>query len=149
MSTNTVRLYRVLTAKPEKIYRAFLDPDAMAKWLPPNGYTCKVHHMDAKVGGTYRMSFTNFTTKKSMSFGGEFRELVENERLRYTDNFDDPNLSGEIQVTVTLKEVSLGTEMNIVQEGLPTIIPLEACYVGWQQSLNNLARLVEPEILES
>jgi uncharacterized protein YndB with AHSA1/START domain len=149
MSTNTVRLYRVLTAKPEKIYRAFLDPDAMAKWLPPNGYTCKVHHMDAKVGGTYKMSFTNFTTKKSMSFGGEFRELVENERLRYTDNFDDPNLSGEIQVTVTLKEVSLGTEMNIVQEGLPTIIPLEACYIGWQQSLNNLARLVEPEILES
>ena len=149
MSTNTVRLYRVLTAKPEKIYRAFLDPDAIAKWLPPNGYTCKVHHMDAKVGGTYKMSFTNFTTKKSMSFGGEFRELVENERLRYTDNFDDPNLSGEIQVTVTLKEVSLGTEMNIVQEGLPTIIPLEACYVGWQQSLNNLARLVEPEILES
>ena len=149
MSTNTVRLYRVLTAKPEKIYRAFLDPDAMAKWLPPNGYTCKVHHMDAKVGGTYKMSFTNFTTKKSMSFGGEFRELVENEQLRYTDNFDDPNLSGEIQVTVTLKEVSLGTEMNIVQEGLPTIIPLEACYVGWQQSLNNLARLVEPEILES
>ena len=149
MSTNTVRLYRVLTAKPEKIYRAFLDPDAMAKWLPPNGYTCKVHHMDAKVGGTYKMSFTNFTTKKSMSFGGEFRELVENERLRYTDNFDDPNLSGEIQVTVTLKEVSLGTEMNIVQEGLPTIIPLETCYVGWQQSLNNLARLVEPEILES
>lgn len=148
MSTNTVRLYRVLTAKPEKIYRAFLDPDAMAKWLPPNGYTCNVHHMDAKVGGTYKMSFTNFTTQKSMSFGGEFRELVENERLRYTDNFDDPNLSGEIQVTVTLKEVSVGTEMNIVQEGLPTIIPLEACYIGWQQSLNNLARLVEPEILE-
>jgi len=148
MSTNTVRLYRVLTAKPEKVYRAFLDPDAMAKWLPPNGYTCNVHHMNAKVGGTYKMSFTNFTTQKSMSFGGEFRELVENERLRYTDNFDDPNLSGEIQVTVTLKEVSLGTELNIVQEGLPTIIPLEACYVGWQQSLNNLTRLVEPEILE-
>ncbi|HEX7274335.1 MAG TPA: SRPBCC family protein [Nitrososphaeraceae archaeon] len=148
MSTNTVRLYRVLTAKPEKVYRAFLDPDAMAKWLPPNGYTCNVHHMNAKVGGTYKMSFTNFTTQKSMSFGGEFRELVENERLRYTDNFDDPNLSGEIQVTVTLKEVSLGTELNIVQEGLPTIIPLEACYVGWQQSLNNLIRLVEPEILE-
>jgi uncharacterized protein YndB with AHSA1/START domain len=148
MSTNTVHLYRVLTAKPEKIYRAFLDPDAMAKWLPPNGYTCNVHHMNAKVGGTYKMSFTNFTTQKSMSFGGEFRELVENERLRYTDNFDDPNLSGEIQVTVTLKEVSLGTELNIVQEGLPTIIPLEACYVGWQQSLNNLTRLVEPEILE-
>jgi uncharacterized protein YndB with AHSA1/START domain len=148
MSTNTVRLYHVLTAKPEKIYRAFLDPAAMAKWLPPNGYTCNVHHMDAKVGGTYKMSFTNFTTQKSMSFGGEFRELVENERLRYTDNFDDPNLSGEIQVTVSLKEVSLGTEMTIIQEGLPTVIPLEACYVGWQQSLNNLARLVEPEILE-
>lgn len=148
MSTNTVHLHRVLTANPEKVYRAFLDPDAMAKWLPPNGYTCRVHHMDAKVGGTYKMSFTNFTTQKSMSFGGEYRELVENERLRYTDNFDDPNLSGEIQVTVTLKEVSLGTEMTIVQEGLPTVIPLEACYVGWQQSLNNLAKLVEPEIPE-
>jgi len=148
MSTNTVQLHRVLTAKPEKIYRAFLDRNAMAKWLPPNGYTCSVHHMDAKVGGTYKMSFTNFTTQKSMSFGGEYRELVENERLRYTDNFDDPNLSGEIQVTVILKKVSLGTEMTIVQEGLPTVIPLEACYVGWQQSLNNLAKLVEPEILE-
>ena len=148
MSTNTVRLHRVLTAKPEKIYRAFLDRDAMAKWLPPNGYTCSVHHMDAKVGGTYKMSFTNFTTQKSMSFGGEYHELVENERLRYTDNFDDPNLSGEIQVTVILKMVSLGTEMTIVQEGLPTVIPLEACYVGWQQSLNNLAKLVEPEIPE-
>ena len=148
MSTNTVHLHRVLTAKPEKIYRAFLDRDAMAKWLPPNGYTCSVHHMDAKVGGTYKMSFTNFTTQKSMSFGGEYRELVENERLRYTDNFDDPNLSGKIQVTVTLKKVSLGTEMTIVQEGLPTVIPLEACYVGWQQSLNNLAKLVEPEIPE-
>lgn len=148
MSTNTVHLHRVLTAKPEKIYRAFLDRDAMAKWLPPNGYTCSVHHMDAKVGGTYKMSFTNFTTQRTMSFGGEYRELVENERLRYTDNFDDPNLSGEIQVTVTLKNVSLGTEMTIVQEGLPTVIPLEACYVGWQQSLNNLAKLVEPEIPE-
>ena len=148
MSTNTVHLHRVLTAKPEKIYRAFLDRHAMAKWLPPNGYTCSVHHMDAKVGGTYKMSFTNFTTQKSMSFGGEYRELVENERLRYTDNFDDPNLSGEIQVTIILKKVSLGTEMTIVQEGLPTVIPLEACYVGWQQSLNNLAKLVEPEILE-
>ena len=148
MSTNTVHLHRVLTAKPEKIYRAFLDRDAMAKWLPPNGYTCSVHNMDAKVGGTYKMSFTNFTTQKSMSFGGEYRELVENEGLRYTDNFDDPNLSGEIQVTVTLKKVSLGTEMTIVQEGLPTVIPLEACYVGWQQSLNNLAKLVEPEIPE-
>lgn len=148
MSTNTVRLHRVLTAKPEKIYRAFLDRNAMAKWLPPNGYTCSVHHLDARKGGTYKMSFTNFTTRKSMSFGGEYRELVENERLRYTDNFDDPNLSGEIQVTVILKKVSLGTEMTIVQEGLPTVIPLEACYVGWQQSLNNLAKLVEPEILE-
>ena len=148
MSTNTVHLHRVLIAKPEKVYRAFLDRDAIAKWLPPNGYTCSVHHMDAKVGGTYKMSFTNFTTQKSMSFGGEYRELVENERLRYTDNFDDPNLSGEIQVTVTLKEVSLGTEMSIVQEGLPTVIPLEACYVGWQQTLNNLAKLVEPEIPE-
>jgi len=148
MSTNTVHLHRVLTAKPEKIYRAFLDRDAMAKCLPTNGYTCSVHQMDAKVGGTYKMSFTNFTTQKSMSFGGEYRELVENERLRYTDNFDDPNLSGEIQVTVTLKKLSLGTEMTIVQEGLPTVIPLEACYVGWQQSLNNLAKLVEPEIPE-
>jgi uncharacterized protein YndB with AHSA1/START domain len=148
MSTNTVHLHRVLTAKPEKIYRAFIDRDAMAKWLPPNGYTCNVHHIDAKVGGTYKMSFTNFTTQKSMSFGGEYRELVENERIRYTDNFDDPNLSGEIQVTVILKKVSLGTEITIVQEGLPTVIPLEACYVGWQQSLNNLAKLVEPEIPE-
>ena len=148
MSTNTVQLHRVITAKPDKIYRAFLDPDAMAKWLPPNGFTCRVHHMQAKLGGTYKMSFTNFTTEKSISFGGEFRELVENERLRYTDNFDDPNLPGEIQVTVILKKVSLGTEMTIVQEGLPTVIPLEACYVGWQQSLNNLANLVEPEIPE-
>lgn len=146
MSTNTVNLHRVLAAKPEKIYRAFLEPDAMAKWLPPNGFTCRVHHMQAKVGGTYKMSFTNFTTEKTMSFGGEYRELVENERLRYTDNFDDPNLPGEIQVTVNLKKISLGTEMTIVQEGLPTVIPLEACYVGWQQSLNNLAKLVEPEI---
>ena len=146
MSTNTVNLHRVLTAKPEKIYRAFLEPDAMAKWLPPNGFTCRVHHMQAKVGGTYKMSFTNFTTEKTMSFGGEYRELVENKRLRFTDNFDDPNLTGEIQVTVDLKKVSLGTEMTIVQEGLPTVIPLEACYVGWQQSLNNLAKLVEPEI---
>lgn len=146
MSTNTVNLHRVLAAKPEKIYRAFLEPDAMAKWLPPNGFTCRVHHMQAKVGGTYKMSFTNFTTEKTVSFGGEYRELVENERLRYTDNFDDPNLPGEIQVTVILKKVSLGTEMTIVQEGLPTVIPLEGCYVGWQQSLNNLAKLVEPEI---
>ena len=148
MSTNTVHLHRVLTAKPEKIYRAFLDPDAMAKWLPPNGFTCRVHHMDPKVGGIYKMSFTNFTTEKSISFGGEYRELVENERLRYTDNFDDPNLAGEIQVTVILKKVSVGTEITIVQEGLPAVFPLEACYVGWQQSLNNLAKLVEPEIPE-
>ena len=148
MSTNTVHLHLVLTASPEKIYRAFLDPDAMSKWLPPNGFTCKVHHMQAKVGGKYKMSFTNFTTKKTISFGGEYHELVENERLRYTDNFDDPNLPGEIQVTVDLKKVSLGTDITIVQEGLPSVIPLEACYVGWQQSLNNLANLVEPEILE-
>jgi uncharacterized protein YndB with AHSA1/START domain len=148
MSTNTVHLHRVLTAKPEKIYRAFLDPDAMAKWLPPNGFTCRVYQMDPKVGGIYKISFTNFTTKKSVSFGGEYRELVENERLRYTDNFDDPNLVGEIQVTVDLKKVSLGTEVTIVQEELPSVIPLDACYVGWQQSLNNLAKLVEPEIPE-
>ena len=148
MSTNTVHLHRVLTANPEKIYRAFLDPDAMAKWLPPNGFTCRIHRMDPKVGGVYKMSFTNFTSKKSISFGGEYRELVENEHLCYTDNFDDPNLAGEIQVTVDLKKVSLGTEITIVQEGLPSVIPLEACYVGWQQSLNNLANLVEPEILE-
>lgn len=146
MSTNTVHLHRVITAKPEKIYRAFLDPSAMAKWLPPNGFTCMVHHMDVKVGGTFKMSFTNFTTGKSHSFGGEYRDLIQNESLRYTDNFDDPNLPGEIQVTVTLKKVSLGTDMTIVQEGIPAVIPLEACYIGWQQSLDNLARLVEPEI---
>ena len=146
MSTNTVRLHRVLAAKPEKVYRAFLDPDAMARWLPPNGFTGKVHNMDAKVGGSYKMSFTNFTTGKSISFGGEFLVLVPNERLRYTDNFDDPNLPGEIMVTVTLKQVFVGTEINIVQEGLPSVIPVEACYLGWQESLQNLARLVEPEI---
>lgn len=146
MSTNTVHLHRVITAKPEKIYRAFLDSYALAKWLPPNGFTCMVHHMDVKVGGTFKMSFTNFTTGKSHSFGGEYRDLVQNERLRYTDNFDDPNLTGEIQVTVTLKKVSLGTDMTIVQEGIPEVIPLEACYIGWQQSIDNLARLVEPEI---
>jgi len=146
MSTNTVHLHRVITAKPEKIYRAFLDSYALAKWLPPNGFTCMVHHMDVKVGGTFKMSFTNFTTGKSHSFGGEYRDLVQNERLRYTDNFDDPNLPGEIQVTVTLKKVSLGTDMTIVQEGIPEVIPLEACYIGWQQSIDNLARLVEPEI---
>jgi uncharacterized protein YndB with AHSA1/START domain len=143
---NTVHLHRVLAAKPEKVYRAFLEPDAMARWMPPNGFTCKVHHMDAKVGGSYKMSFTNFTTGTSISFGGEYREMVPHERLRYTDNFDDPNLAGEIQVTVTLKKVSVGTELIIVQEGIPDVIPLEACYLGWQESLKNLARLVEPEI---
>ncbi len=143
---NTVRLHRVLATKPEKVYRAFIDPDAMAKWLPPNGFTGKVHYADVKVGGAYKMSFTNFTTGKSHSFGGEYKELTPNKRLRYTDNFDDPNLSGEIQVTVTLKEVSVGTELTIMQEGLPDVIPLEACYLGWQESLLNLAKLVEPEI---
>jgi uncharacterized protein YndB with AHSA1/START domain len=146
MSTNTVRLHRVLTAEPEKIYRAFLNPDALVRWIPPNGFTCKVHHMDTKVGGAFKMSFTNFTTGKSISFGGEYRELVPHERLRYTDNFDDPNLPGEIQVTVTLKKVSVGTELTIVQEGVPAVIPLEACYLGWQESLTNLAKLVESEI---
>lgn len=147
MSTkNTVRLHRVVAAKPDKVYRAFLDADAMNKWLPPNGFTGKVHQLDAKVGGQYKMSFTNFTTGKSHSFGGEYLELVPDERLRYTDNFDDPNLPGEIHVTVTLKEVSVGTELSIQQEGLPDVIPLEACYLGWQESLRNLARLVEPEI---
>jgi uncharacterized protein YndB with AHSA1/START domain len=143
---NTVRLHRVLTAKPEKIYRAFLEPDAMARWLPPNGFTGKVHHMNAKVGGTFKMSFTNFTTGSMIGFGGEYLELVPHERLRYTDVFDDPNLPGEIQVTVTLKKVSVGTEVTIMQEGIPDVIPLEACYLGWQESLQNLARLVEPEI---
>jgi uncharacterized protein YndB with AHSA1/START domain len=147
MSTkNTVRLHRVVAAKPDKVYRAFLDADAMNKWLPPNGFTGKVHQLDAKVGGKYKMSFTNFTTGISHSFGGEYLELVPNERLRYTDNFDDPNLPGEIHVTVTLKEVSVGTDLSIQQEGLPDVIPLEACYLGWQESLRNLARLVEPEI---
>lgn len=143
---NTVRLHRVLAAPPERIYRAFLEPEAMARWLPPNGFTGKVHQMEAKVGGTYKMSFTNFGTNKSVHFGGKFLELAPHERLRYTDKFDDPNLPGEIQVTVVLKKVSVGTELNIVQEGLPDVIPLEACYLGWQESLRNLARLVEPEI---
>ncbi len=143
---NTVRLHRVFTAKPEKIYRAFIDPDAMARWLPPNGYTGKVHHMDAHVGGTYRMSFVNFTTGQIIAFGGEFLELVPHERLRYTDVFDDPNLPGTIEVTVTLKAVSVGTEVDITQAGIPDAIPLEACYLGWQESLRHLARLVEPEI---
>lgn len=144
--SNTVRLHRVLASTPAKVYRAFLEPDALAKWLPPNGYTCTVHQLDAKVGGSYRMSFRNFTTSRSHSFGGEYVELVPNERLRYADRFDDPNLAGEILVTVTLRSVSVGTELTIVQEGLPDTIPLEACYLGWQDSLRNLAKLVEPEI---
>jgi uncharacterized protein YndB with AHSA1/START domain len=146
MSANTIRLHRVLRATPERVYRAFLDADALTKWLPPNGFTGKVHHMDAKVGGTYKMSFTNFSTGTSHSFGGEYLELVPHERIRYTDRFDDPNLPGEIQTTVTLQKVSCGTELNIVQEGVPDVIPAEACYVGWQESLNLLAKLVEPEI---
>jgi uncharacterized protein YndB with AHSA1/START domain len=145
-NTNTIRLHRVLRATPERVYRAFIDANAMAKWLPPNGFTGQVHHLDAKVGGTYKMSFTNFTTGKSHSFGGEFLELVPNERLRYTDKFDDPNLPGEIQTTVVLKKVFIGTELNIVQEGVPAVIPAEACYLGWQESLTLLGKLVEAEI---
>ena len=143
---NTVRLHRILATKPEKVYRAFIEPDAMAKWLAPNGFTCTVHHMNPEVGGSYRMSFRNFTTGYVHSFGGQYVELVRNERLRYLDRFEDPNLPGEIQVTVTLAKVPLGTEVNIVQEGLPDVIPFEACYLGWQESLRNLAKLVEPEI---
>jgi uncharacterized protein YndB with AHSA1/START domain len=143
---NTVRLHRVLATRPDKVYRAFLEADALAKWLPPNGFTCTVHHLDGKVGGTFRMSFRNFTTGTGHSFGGTYLELVPGERVRYTDKFDDPNLPGEILVTVELKRVSVGTEINIVQEGLPDIIPVEACYLGWQESLRNLASLVEPEI---
>ena len=146
MSTNTIRLHRVLRANPEKIYRVFLGADAMVKWLPPNGFTCKIDHLEAKIGGTYKMSFTNFTTGHSLSFGGKYLELVPHERLRYTDQFDDPSLPGEIQVTVTLKKVSVGTELNIVQEGVPEVIPPEACYLGWQESLTLLAKLVEAEI---
>ena len=145
-NTNTVRLHRVLRATPDRVYRAFLDADAMAKWLPPNGFTGKVHQLDAKVGGTYKMSFTNFTTGKSHSFGGKYLELVPNERLRYTDQFDDPNLPGEIHVTITLKEVFCGTELNVTQEGIPAVIPVEACYMGWQESLILLGKLVEAEI---
>jgi uncharacterized protein YndB with AHSA1/START domain len=145
---NTVRLHRVLVTKPEKVYRAFLEPDAIAKWLPPNGFTCTVHHMDPKSGGSFRMSFRNFTTGQRHSFGGQYLELVPNERLRYTDKFEDPNLPGEILVTVTLKSVSVGTEVDIVQEGLPEVLPVEACYLGWQESLLNLAKLVEPEIAQ-
>ncbi len=146
MPTNTIRIHRVLLATPEKIYRAFLDAEAMAKWSPPNGFTGKVHHMDAKAGGTFKMSFTNFTTGKSHSFGGEYLELIPHERIRYTDKFDDPNLPGEITVTVVLKKVSCGTELNVVQEGIPDVIPPEACYLGWQESLILLGKLVEAEI---
>ncbi|MES2692916.1 MAG: SRPBCC family protein [Verrucomicrobiota bacterium] len=145
-ATNTIRLHRVLRSTPEKVYRAFLDADAMAKWLPPHGFTCKVHHKDAKVGGTYKMSFTNFTTQASHGFGGTYVELVPHERIRYTDKFDDPNLPGEIQVTVTLKKVTCGTELNIVQEGVPAVIPADGCYIGWNESLMQLALLVEPDI---
>ena len=143
---NTVRLHRVLATSPEKVYRAFLEADALAKWLPPNGFACTVHHLEPKVGGTFKMSFRNFTTGKSHAFGGEYVELVPGECLRYTDRFDDPNLPGQMQVTVTLKKVSVGTELDIAQAGVPDVIPPEACYLGWQESLRNLARLVEPEI---
>jgi uncharacterized protein YndB with AHSA1/START domain len=146
MATNTVRLHRVLRATPESIYRAFLDADAMAKWLPPHGFTGKVHHIDAKVGGTYRMSFTNFTTGHSHSFGGEYLELVPHERIRHTDKFDDPNLPGEMITTISLRKVFCGTELNVVQEGIPEVIPAEACYLGWQESLTLLAQLVEAEV---
>ena len=144
--TLSLRLHRVIAAKPEKVYRAFLEPDAVASWLPPYGFLCTVHDLDAKVGGTFRMSFRNFTTGNSHSFGGEYIELVPGERLVYTDRFDDPNLPGEMKVTVELKAVSVGTEMTVVQDGVPDVIPLEACYLGWQDSLRKLAKLVEPEI---
>ncbi|MFA5496075.1 MAG: SRPBCC family protein [Porticoccaceae bacterium] len=143
---STIRLHRVLQATPDRVYRAFLDPDAMVKWLPPNGFTGKVHHMDARTGGSYKMSFTNFTTGNSHSFGGEYLELVQNERIRHTDRFDDPGLPDTMQVTVTLKKLSFGTELNITQEGVPDVIPAESCYVGWQESLALLAKLVEAEI---
>jgi uncharacterized protein YndB with AHSA1/START domain len=146
MPASSVRFHRVLRAAPEKVYRAFLDADAMAKWLPPNGFTGKVHHLDAKVGGTYRMSFTNFSTGRSHSFGGTYLELVPHERIRHTDKFDAPNLPGEMQTTITLKKVSCGTELTIVQEGIPESIPPEACCLGWQESLALLAKLVEAEI---
>jgi uncharacterized protein YndB with AHSA1/START domain len=148
MSTYTIRLHRVFKTSPETVYRAFLDADAMSKWLPPYGFTGKVHHAETKVGGTFRMSFTNFTTGKSHSFGGSYLELVPHERIRYTDKFEDPNLPGEIQVTVVLKKVLVGTEVNIEQTGVPAVIPAEACYLGWQESLVQLAMLVEPEIKE-
>ena len=146
MTTNTVRLHRVLRAKPERVYRAFLDADAMAKWLPPHGFTGKVHQLEAKVGGSYKMSFTNFSTGHSHSFGGKFLELVPNQRLRYSDRFDDPNMPGEMMTTVVLTPVSVGTELHVTQEGIPALIPAEACYLGWQESLTLLTQLVEPEI---
>lgn len=146
MTTHTVKLHRVLCTAPEKIYRAFLDADAMARWLPPNGFTGRVQQMDAKVGGTYRMSFTNFTSGQEHSFGGTYLELVPNERIRYSARFDDPNLPGEMQTTITMKSVSCGTELHIVQEGIPGMIPVDGCYLGWQQSLLHLAALVEPHI---
>jgi uncharacterized protein YndB with AHSA1/START domain len=146
MATGTVRLHRVLRTPPEKVYRAFLDAEAMAKWLPPYGFTCKVHHLDARVGGTFKMSFQNFSTGNGHSFGGEYLELVPNELLRYTDRFDDPNLPGELRVTISLKAVSCGTDVSIVQEGIPEVIPVEMCYLGWQESLAQLANLVEPNI---
>ncbi len=146
MATGTVRLHRVLRAVPERVYRAFLEPDAKAKWLPPYGFTCQVHHLDARVGGTYRMSFRNFSTGHSHSFGGEYLELTPFEKIRYADRFDDPNLPGQMQVTISLRQVSCGTELDILQEGVPEVIPVEMCYLGWQESLAQLATLVEPEI---
>ena len=148
MGTNTIRLHRVLRAPPERVYRAFLDAEAMAKWLPPNGFTGKVHQLEARVGGSHRMSFTNFTTGQVHSFGGTYLELTPHQRIRYTDRFDDPNLPGELQVTISLKAVTVGTELDIVQEGVPDVIPSEACYLGWQESLMLLAKLVEAEIPE-
>jgi len=148
MSGNTIRLHRVLRAKPERVYRAFLEPEAMVKWLPPHGFTGKVHEIDARVGGSYKMSFVNFTTGSSHSFGGKFLELVPNQRIRHTDRFDAPGLPGEITTTITIRPVSLGVELNVVQEGVPEIIPAEACYLGWQDSLTLLAQLVEPEIAD-
>ncbi|CAP44234.1 SRPBCC family protein [Bordetella petrii] len=146
MTTGTVKLHRVLRAAPERIYRAFLEPDAVAKWLPPYGFTCQVHHMDVKVGGTFRMSFRNFGTGNGHAFGGEYLDLVPHEKIRYTDEFDDPNLPGQMQTTVSLRQVACGTEVSIVQEGVPSVIPVEMCYLGWQESLMQLARLVEPTI---
>jgi uncharacterized protein YndB with AHSA1/START domain len=148
MKGNTVQLHRVLRCSPEKLYRAFTTAEAMAKWLPPNGFTCKVHHMDVKIGGGYKMSFTNFTTGNGHSFGGSYVELVPNSRIRYTDKFDDPNLQGEMHTTITIQKVSVGAELKVVQEGIPAVIPTEACYLGWQDSLDQLAKLVEPEIAD-